>query len=336
MTKPTRGYQTGQNGSWYVGMAARYWMRTGDDKFLREFYPSLKNATVFTFNLSPDQAYGLISLPTSDQQESYESTPFKGMSSHVGGIRLYHLKMMELMAEQAGDSEFARQCRDWFNACMRLMEDHLWADSYYIQHKDPATGEDANVVMAYQLDGEFMAWFDGLGEGVFPAERVEATLAKLREVSMETWGARVWSKPDGSAVTPEQFNTGYWTPHGVHAPGALMQAMTYMYRGDREFGLGLAHRVMHNMICRNRWTWDMPILYRGDTGEGIFGCDYSQMMMCWSLPAAVEGKKLRALCEPGGLVERMIQAGRQAHSGGMSTGSPLSMDSCAHTGTAEL
>ncbi len=53
----------------------------------------------------------------------------------------------------------------------------------------------------------------------------------------------------------------------------------------------------------------MPILYNGKTGTGIWGNDYAQMMAVWKLPAAVMGKDVRTFCAPGGLVDRIIQAG---------------------------
>ena len=52
----------------------------------------------------------------------------------------------------------------------------------------------------------------------------------------------------------------------------------------------------------------MPILYRGDTGAGIYGNDYSQMMAVWVLPAAIEGKDVSGPVKAGGLVQRMIAA----------------------------
>lgn len=311
MVEPTRGYQTGVNGSFYVGLFIRHWMRTGDDEFLREAYPSLKRATTFTFNMNPERPYGLLALPDFDLQEGYESIPFKGICSHVGSLRLYHLKMMEKIAEHMGDPDSAAQFREWFRQTSRLMEEHLWTGSYYLQSKDPATGNVNDAVMGYQLDGEFMACHDGIPEGVFPPERTKTVLATLREAADDNWGTRVWSDPEGGPVKKETFDTGYWYPSGVHAPGALMLAMTYMYRGEKEHGLELARKVLENMVCRQGWTWDMPILYRGDTGEGMWGNDYAQMMMCWALPAAVVGQDLGSYARsPDGLVDRIMRVVR--------------------------
>jgi hypothetical protein len=188
------------------------------------------------------------------------------------------------------------------------MEAYLWTGSYYLQHKDIASGEVADEIMGYQLDGEFMACFGGLPEGIIPRERVQTTLETLRRMGDGPWGTRTWSDPEGGPVKPGAFDTGYWSPHGVHAPGALMLAMTYMYRGEKEYGLDLARRIMENMVCKQRWTWDMPILYRADTGEGIWGNDYNQMMICWAFPAAIEGKDVTGCAAPGGLVDRIIRA----------------------------
>ncbi len=59
----------------------------------------------------------------------------------------------------------------------------------------------------------------------------------------------------------------------------LVLAMTYIYAGEREFGLDLARRHWENLVCRQRHAWDMPNAIRGDTGERLFGTDYYQVMM---------------------------------------------------------
>jgi hypothetical protein len=54
----------------------------------------------------------------------------------------------------------------------------------------------------------------------------------------------------------------------------------------------------------------MPNIMRGDTdtGERTFGNDYYQDLMLWSLPAALAGQDFAAPSQPGGLVDRIIQA----------------------------
>jgi hypothetical protein len=85
-----------------------------------------------------------------------------------------------------------------------------------------------------------------------------------------------------------------------------------MYYGERDFGLDLAQKAWHNIVCRQGYTWDMPNIMRGDvdTGERTFGNDYYQDMMLWSLPAALAGETVDGPCKPGRLVGRVIRAAR--------------------------
>jgi uncharacterized protein (DUF608 family) len=88
--------------------------------------------------------------------------------------------------------------------------------------------------------------------------------------------------------------------------------MTYMYAGDREFGLELARRTVYSLNQGNLLTWNQPNLMRADTGDRLFGSHYVQNMMLWALPAALEGKDIAAFCAPGGLVDRTIRAAKEA------------------------
>jgi hypothetical protein len=56
----------------------------------------------------------------------------------------------------------------------------------------------------------------------------------------------------------------------------------------------------------------MPNQFRGDadTGEVVYGDDYCQNLMLWSLPAAMAGEGLAGPFKPGGLVEPVLAAAR--------------------------
>ena len=100
-------------------------------------------------------------------------------------------------------------------------------------------------------------------------------------------------------------------PNTFFVPEVYMLAMTYMYAGEREFGLELARRCVRALID-NGGEWDQPNMIRGDTGVELFGSHYDQNMMLWAIPAALEGKDIAAACAPGSLVDRVIQAARKA------------------------
>jgi non-lysosomal glucosylceramidase len=318
---PTPGYQTTTNGPCYVDMVDRYWQRTADDKALAEFYPSIKQNTIYTMNLrQEDGADGIISVPSGDVDpenplgppgfhlEWFESVLWFGMTAHVGGIHLANLKMAQRMAEKIGDHEFARRCREWFQQGSQSMEDKMWAGEYYLAYNEPKTGKRSDNVFAYQLDGEWMARFHGL-QNVFSRSRVEAALKAIRRACVQRWayGAVNLARPDGSMAE----GVGYG-PNAYFVPELYMLAMTYLYAGEREFGLELARRTVYSLNQGNLLTWNQPNLMRADTGDRLFGSHYVQNMMLWALPAALEGKDIAVFCAPGGLVDRIIRAAKGA------------------------
>ena len=122
---------------------------------------------------------------------------------------------------------------------------------------------------------------------------------------VNAYGAVNYANPDASVANPGGYGAFSYFP-----PELLMLAMTYMYYGQRDFGIELARKAWHNLICQQGYTWDMPNILRGDvdTGERTFGNDYYQDMMLWSLPAALAGMDVSGPCRPGGLVDRVLAA----------------------------
>ena len=317
MAMPTPGYQTTTNGPCYVDMIDRYLQRTGDQEAFKEFYDSAKRNTTYTMQLrSEDGADGIISVPRGNVDpenpslspgyhlEWFESVLWFGMTSHVGGIHLANLKVMQRMAETVGDRDFARQCRIWFEQGSHSLESKLWNGSYYLAYKDEKIGKQSDDVFAYQLDGEWMARFHGL-PGVFQPDRVKIALATIRRACIDRWkfGAVNLARPNGDLAQ----GVGYG-PNAFFVPEVYMLAMTYIYAGERDFGLELARRCAYSLNIHNLLTWNQPNLLRADTGDVLFGSHYDQNMMLWALPAALEGKDLRTFCSPGGFVDRVVRA----------------------------
>lgn len=310
MATPNRGYQTTTNGISYIDMVDKYWLRTGRDAVLKEFYASVKRNTIYTMNLNPGPD-GVISMPKGNidpatgghATEWVEGEHWYGMTSHVGGVHLAQLKIAERMAEKMGDKEFADQCRSWFKAGSESMENKMWADQHYLAFYEPATGKRSERIFSCQLDGDWIDLFHGLPP-VFRPERARTALATIKEKNsrLSPYGTVFFANPDG---TPWE-EAGYG-PYTFFVSEQLMLAMTYMYAGEMEFGLEQARRCMHNLMAKG-YTWDQPCIVQAKTGERISGYDYYQNMMLWSLPAALEGQDLSGPCKPGGLVNRVMQA----------------------------
>jgi len=312
MATPTRGYQHGTNGICYVSMVDRYWLCSGDDEVLQEFYPSVKKTTIWTMNLRPDLGPdGIISVPKTETGYGVdwnEGCAYYGMTSHIAGLHLAQLRIAERMAEKVGDKEFAQKCREWINQGSNALETKLWTGRYYLNYYDPETGKKSDLIFSYQLDGETFARLHGV-PGVFRGDRVKTALATIRQanVKLTKHGATLFANPDGTL--PQKV--GY-EPYGQHGFLLPLIAMIYMYEGERDFGLELYRRLMEHVICKLGCTWEFPNQTRGDkeTGEIVFGSDYYTNTVLWMLLAAMEGKDISGPTKPGGLVDRIIQAAR--------------------------
>ena len=216
---------------------------------------------------------------------------------------------MHQMAQKMNDAEYMKKCQAWIEAGQKALEEYLWAGKYYLNFNEPETGRKSDFVFAYQLDGEWIADFQGT-DCVFPKRRVETTLETIKNINcaISSTGAVNYANPDG---TPAQV-AGYGT-YSYFPPELLMLSMNYMYEGQKEFGLQLAKRCWENITCDKGYTWDAPNIMQGDANEGHrhWGWDYYQNMMLWSLPAAIHNQDLSGPVKPGGLIYKVLQAGKK-------------------------
>ncbi|MCL5670963.1 MAG: GH116 family glycosyl-hydrolase [Acidobacteria bacterium] len=317
MASPTPGYQSTMNGPAYIDMFDRYWLRTGDEAVLKDFYESLKKAVVYTVNLRPGPE-GLISVPAGDRNptqphrtpglllEWFEGNKWFGMTPHVGGVHLAMFRMAERLAERAGDAAFAAQCRAWIETGSRILEAKLWAGNYYLAYYEPEKNKKSDLVFAFQLDGEWMTRYHGL-PGVFRKDRVPVTLKTIEDtnVALNRYGAANFAHPDGKPVEGVAYGT-----YGYFVPEVFMLAATYIYNGQRELGLRLLRGCLEGIALKRGDLWTQPNVVSGDTGKRIYGSDYYQNMILWSLPAALAGHDVRQACAPGSLVDRILQAAK--------------------------
>ncbi|MBI2843263.1 MAG: hypothetical protein HYX78_07660 [Armatimonadetes bacterium] len=311
------GVQTSLNGICFAAMVDRYRMCWGDDAFVREFYDSVKRNAVFTVNLRPEYEIGdrIISMQSKNKYTEnlsahwFEATypGFYGMVAHVGGIHLAQIEIARRMAEQVGDKEFVRQCDEWIAAGKKSLETKMWNGDNYLLFWEPETDKRCDLIFAHQLDGEWIAHFHGL-PGIFRRDRVKTALEKVKQcnVPLGKGGVVAFANPDGTYAK----GAGYGE-YSCFIAEALMLAMQYIYEGQPEVGMDVAHKVFSNLILDQGYEWDMPVMTRGWENNGVgVASDYYQVMMLWALPAAIEGKVLSDPCKPGGLVDRILKAGR--------------------------
>ncbi len=151
-----------------------------------------------------------------------------------------------------------------------------------------------------------MTRYHGL-PGVFQKDRVTTTLKTIQDVNMalNKYGAANFAHPDGKPVGSVAYGT-----YGYFVPEVCMLSATYIYEGQSELGLRLLRSCLEAMSVKHGNTWVQPNVVSGDNGARIYGSDYYQNMILWSLPAAIAGQDLRQACAAGSLVDRIIRAGK--------------------------
>ena len=282
LAMPSPGYahkpQTTLDGASYLDMVDKLWQRSGDDEILVEFYESIKQNTIMTMNLRPGSGpAGIVSMPAgNDAYDWYEMCDLFGIVPHIGGVHLAQLRLAHRMAAAVGDQDFAIQCQEWLEQGSTVLEKEGWAENAYLLFNELESGKKSEVILAHQLDGEWIARFHGL-EGVFRSDRVEQVLKKLERTSLKEseFGAVVFLPPEGASRV--DWDPGYWSLKGVHPPGTFILAMLYMYAGQPELGLDLARRTVLEVIRRG-WLWDWPVVLDGSLGSRV-GFDYYQNLV---------------------------------------------------------
>ncbi|MFH1008289.1 MAG: GH116 family glycosyl-hydrolase [Candidatus Latescibacterota bacterium] len=315
---PAYEHQKALNGFCLVDLVDRLWMCTGDRSVLDEFYPAVKESTIYTVAMSsgPD---AVISIPDDSRREWWEGFDWYGMTAHAGALRLSNMSMAARMADAVGDHEFADQCREWLEQGNSSMQTKMWNEQVqsYLLYHHPELGKRDDTIMANQLDGVWNNDFHGL-PGIFPEDRIRKVLATVKESCLTDYGSVSFAKPDRTPMVT----------YGIFPPEIMMLSFTYLYEGDRETGLKILEKCMRNLVLQHRHGWDLPnmvagalafskegegmVVFEDGRGEGrrTFGTDYYQNMMLWAAPAAMAGTDLSSPCRPNGLVDRMIKAGR--------------------------
>ena len=319
LSSPRRGYQRTSNGISYAVMLDRLLRRKNDDGLKREFYESLKRSAIYTMNLNPGPD-GVISFPVCNEEgwkystEWFEVCAWDGMAAHVGGLHLAELRIAERMAREMGDFEFEKRCAGWIAEGRKSMEEKMWVESgnYYMNFCNEATGNKSDYIFGYQLDGEWIARFHGL-DPVFEPDRVTKTLETIEKnnVRLSKYGAANYVTPSGELAYEGGGIGVEYNANDFFPPELLMLAMTYMQNGRKEFGLELARRCMHEIICVQGKSFNSPNIIRGDKTESSFGDDYYQMLMIWGLPAVIEAKSLEDHGKNGSFTAEIIEAAKE-------------------------
>jgi len=298
-------WQMTLNTTTYISMVDRLWMATGDDRVLGEFYESVKKAHGFTSKLAKK---GWLCIADAGGSEWFEHSKFYGYCSHVGGLHLSQLLIVEKLAFKMGDESFAHQCRSDYIGSKKLLDEKLWCGTHYLTWYDDETGRRNDDVMTYQLDGMFMSAQAGIKEKMYDDEKVKTVIETIWGANVKLangYGALNYARAGGAYIADDADTYGKYS---IFAQNTMIFAMTCMYAGQQERGLALAEGTWRNLVLKQGLGWDMTHIVHAEDGHKMFGADYNQMGVIWFLPSAIEGADVTGPLLEGGLVADMIKA----------------------------
>ena len=313
-------YQEVVSGFCYVSAAFLHWRITGDEAFMKEFYPSVKKALQYSFTQRPDLGPSqIIAMPPHREHawndiEWFEDRSMYGYVTHPGGLRMAGAEMLKLWAKAMGDTEEVAYLDSLVAAGKDAMQKYLWKGDHYLIYNDTKTGKTLDAVFSPTLNGQYYSHFTGVPT-VFPKENVEKILdlqrdkvCKISKLGMPP----IYANPDGTMWDKDK--TGYLTGAYLYTNHQVIwNALTFIYEGHKDFGLELLRKNLE--ICYLDWgyTWDGSNCCSagGDTGEVNYGWDYWFNWSIWNAPAALLNKDITALSKPGGLVHKMLQAAKE-------------------------
>jgi non-lysosomal glucosylceramidase len=312
-TRPHYYCQHPLNSSEYVQTVYRYYCRTGDEAFLRRFFPSVKDAIYFAKGLDTD-ADGLVNEhPHAPQGEDwpanqfYDIWPWHGTSAYVAGIWLATLKIAEDMAKKVGDMAFAKDCRVWFDQGRRAFEEKLWNGRYYRLYNDPEGKRVSEVCLANQLMGEWCTRIVGL-DGIFLSEHAMSALDSVEALNFKATDCGIVNGclPDGKRDTSGKTHSSE-----IFVGESICVAMTMIYAGRTETGLEIVRRIYESIALRHRTPWNQYCLISAEDGGPVWGSDYYSNLVIWAFPMALKGETIQTFSSAESLIGKILQAGRK-------------------------
>lgn len=310
ITQPEYTWQMSLNSSCYIYMVDRLWRISGDSRVIYEFYDSIKRCNDFVGTLAKGEN-GILRIPDRGGSEWFEFSRFYGITSHVGALHLSQLLIVERMARFVGDTVYADTCRQTYETNRKALEEKLWVGTHYVTYIDDESGRVNDDVMAYQLDGFFTNRQAGIEETIVDPDRMRVTLETIYKCNVKLgngFGAVNYARANGDYIGDDEDAYGKYC---IFTQNTIVLAMTYMYAGQYERGMELAYTTWRNLIINQGLGWDCTHIVHAIDGRKLFGADYNQQSVIWSMLAAIQGKDVSAPIQPGGVVHEMLKAARE-------------------------
>jgi glycogen debranching enzyme len=240
------GYNHADTTPWYLVAMGAYVRASGDTTFLRESWPSVRQA--YTWCVSKDSdGDGLMDLKGAGLG-ALEFGKLKGIYADVYtcGIWVQGLKEMIAMAAAMGDAEMGTSCTGRYERASLSLEKKFWVErSGLYSYGVTETGEQVTELTPWP--GVAMMF------GLFAGDRTQRTFSMLNSSELCTdWGVRSLAR-SSPLFEPTNYNYGaVWPFIGAffntaqfrHAdPSAAFRILQANIRHSEEYGTGIVPEV---------------------------------------------------------------------------------------------
>ncbi|RAP77791.1 GH116 family glycosyl-hydrolase [Paenibacillus montanisoli] len=277
----------GQMGT--IMRAYREWKLTGDDDFLRELWPAIKN----TLNYAPIHWDTDGDLVLDGVQHNTYDIEFYGPNPLTGVFFLGALRAATEMAAYLGEEETAKKYTAAFETSSKRLDELTWNGEYYVQRLEDVDAykyQHGLGCLSDQLLGQQLAHLYGLGY-LLPKERVQSTIHAVFKHNFKTdfynhvncqrtyalgdeKGLVLCSWPNGGRPKlPFVYSDEVWTGIEYHVATHLI------YEGFIEEGLTIVKAVRDRQDGYRRSPWN----------EVECGHHYARSMSSWGLLIALSG-----------------------------------------------
>lgn len=300
------------NGIFFVQMVDRLCTRVGDKNLIKEFYPVVKRAIQYEMSHSPHDD-GLLTLRSDyGHAQPWDGWNWKGNAVYIAGHWIAALQTTQRMAEYSGDINFAQVCQEWILKAQYNLEAQLWNDetgSYLLWLNPGEANQSSDVILAYQLDGEFHNAYLGISGKVFMPKRIKQSLKTIYQKCIKEIpaGAVSGANPDGTLIGDGPGSQ----PSAIWVNGNAILAALYAYKDHREIADELLHKTLSNLVLNRQLGWNFPQGFDDPEGINKHSCNYYWGMALWAIPSAFMGQNIAELYQDGELVDRVMRAHTQ-------------------------
>jgi uncharacterized protein (DUF608 family) len=304
----------------YAQMIYRYYLRTGDRAFLKDFYDSARDSLTFMMSLDTDgdglvdEQVHAVKGETFPANNPMDNWPWYGVSSYTAGKGLGALVCGIKMAEMEGDQAQADQWKNTLARGQKAYEEKLWTGAYYRVYNDPANQRSNDACPAMQLSGVWSTRVLGLPDAL-PEDHIQKALDSIMKLNVPAspFGmvdavypdGRLCEEGGGSGIPDTKWSRDIFIQCNATA------AMVYLYKGRIEEGSRAAQGMLDTIFRGpHAMPWAQPCGVCSKNGGTCHGHDYYDHMVVWSYPLAFAGQDIAAACAPDGFIDRLLKAAK--------------------------